>query len=60
MKNKSSNDSWTVLMTFGSAQLWVDKNGRMEMRGGSRADEISAREWISLFFHEAVPQVRRG
>ncbi len=47
-------------MTFGSAQLWVDESGRMEMRGGSRADEISAREWISIFLHEAVPKVRQN
>jgi len=59
MKKLSSMNSWTVLMTFGSAQLLMDQKGRMEMRGGSRTDEIAAREWISLFMHEAVPLVRR-
>ncbi len=59
MKILPSMDSWTVVATFGSAQLLVDTRGRMEMWGGSRRDEISAREWISLFMHEAVPRVRR-
>jgi hypothetical protein len=57
MKILPSINSWTVLMTFGSTQLVIDQNGRMEMRGGSRSDQISAREWISLFMHEAVPRV---
>jgi hypothetical protein len=58
MKILSAMNSWTVLMTFGSAQLLSDQTGRMELRGGSREDQISAIEWISLFMHEAVPRVK--
>lgn len=44
-------------MTFGSARLLSDQRGRLELRGGSREDRISAIEWISLFMHEAVPRL---
>jgi hypothetical protein len=53
-------NSWTVLMTFGSAQLVSDQKGRTELRGGSREDQISAIEWMSLFMHEAVPRLKPG
>jgi hypothetical protein len=57
MKILTSMNSWTVLATFGSAQLVINQRGETELRGGSRADQISAREWISLFLHEAVPRI---
>ena len=60
MKILPSMDSWTVVATFGLARLVVNQNGKMELQGGSKADFISAREWISLFMHEAVPRVRRN
>ncbi|MCX8155193.1 MAG: hypothetical protein N3J91_01870 [Verrucomicrobiae bacterium] len=44
-----------VLARFGQAELVVTSGGRMELRGGSAADVAEAREWISLFMHEAVP-----
>lgn len=47
-------------MTFGSAQLVSDQKGRTELRGGSREDQISAIEWMSLFMHEAVPRLKPG
>jgi hypothetical protein len=53
-------DSWTVVATFGSARLVVNQKGKMEIQGGSRTDFIAAREWISLFMHEAVPRIRRN
>jgi hypothetical protein len=31
-------------------------NGTWQLQGGSEEDRLSAREWISLFLHEAVPQ----
>jgi hypothetical protein len=60
MKILPQINSWTVVTTFGSAQLIVDQNGRMELRGGSNLDRVAAREWISLFMHEAVPRVREN
>lgn len=44
-----------VIARFGQAELVVTASGRMELRGGSAADVAEAREWISLFMHEAVP-----
>jgi hypothetical protein len=60
MKILPSMNSWTVVAAFGSARLMVDQKGRVELRGGSKSDYISAREWISLFMHEAVPHLRRN
>lgn len=44
------------LTAFGRTRLMLTPEGRLEVRGGSRADQIPMREWISLFMHEAVPQ----
>jgi len=60
MKLLSSTDTWKVVTTFGSARLWVSREGKVEMRGGTKADLVSAREWISIFMHEAVPQIRQN
>ena len=53
-------NSWKVLVQFGSAQLIENQNGKITLRGGSKSDQIAAREWISLFLHEAVPQVEKN
>ena len=29
-------------------------DGRVELKDGSKEDRLAAREWISLFWHEAV------
>ncbi len=39
---------------FGQAKLVRRLDSRFELRGGSKEDRITAREWISLFLHEAV------
>ncbi|MEP6664321.1 MAG: hypothetical protein ABJC04_11730 [Verrucomicrobiota bacterium] len=54
MKILPSIESWRVLTTFGTAELLVDAKGRLRLRGGRRGDETAAREWISLFMHEAI------
>jgi len=46
-----------VIATFGQAQLVAASKGRLELRGGSPADRLAAREWISLFMHEAAPRL---
>jgi hypothetical protein len=46
-----------VLAVFGEARLVKLFCGRLELRGGSAADCIAAKEWISLFMHEAVPRI---
>lgn len=44
-----------LIASFGEAQLVRKANGRYEIRGGSAADHQRAKEWISLFLHEACP-----
>jgi hypothetical protein len=51
---------WNLIARFGQAKLVSRADGRVELRGGSNADRTEAREWISLFMHDAVPQVVRG
>jgi hypothetical protein len=43
-----------VITTFGHAQLVRLANGSTELRGGKAHDRTTAKEWISLFMHEAV------
>ncbi len=43
-----------TIATFGGAKLVKTLNGKHELRGGSPRDRAQAREWISLFLHNAV------
>jgi hypothetical protein len=43
-----------VIARFGKAALIKQPNGSWQLNGGSAEDRLSAREWISLFQHEAV------
>lgn len=43
-----------VVAHFGSARLIKRLDCKFELRGGSREDHTAAKEWISLFMHEAV------
>jgi hypothetical protein len=43
-----------VIARFGKAVLIKQPNGAWQLKGGSEEDRFSAREWISLFMHEAV------
>ena len=43
-----------VIAYFGQARLVKRLDARFELRGGSREDHSAAKEWISLFLHEAV------
>ncbi len=47
-------DEGEVVASWGQARLLRFLDGRLELRGGSRDDRVAAREWISLFWHEAV------
>jgi hypothetical protein len=51
-----SNDNGKLIARFGTAALIEKRRGCWLLRGGSRSDKIEAREWISLFMHEAVVQ----
>ena len=47
-------DEGEVVASWGQARLLRYLDGKLELRGGSKADRVAAREWISLFWHEAV------
>ena len=47
-------DEGEVVAAWGQAQLIKYLDGKVELRGGSDQDRAEAREWISLFWHEAV------
>ena len=49
--------SCNLIATFGHAKLVSGADGRVELRGGSASDRTEAREWISLFMHNAVARV---
>ncbi len=43
-----------VIARFGMAELVRTPDCGYELHGGSDEDRAEAREWVSLFFHEAV------
>ena len=62
MKNRirqylGSKMEWTIT-TFGGAKLVSTRDGSVELRGAKAHERTAAKEWISLFMHEAVPRFR--
>ena len=47
-------DEGEVVARWGQAKLIKYLNGKVELRGGSQQERAEAREWVSLFWHEAV------
>jgi CheY-like chemotaxis protein len=47
-------DEGKVVASFGEAELIRHRNGHWELSGGSPADHTAAREWSSLFQHDAT------
>jgi len=47
-------DEGEVIATWGGAKLVKHWDGKLELKGGSKEDWAEAREWLSLFWHEAV------
>jgi len=47
-------DEVETIAIFGQAMLVRTRDFKYELRGGSAEDHTEAKEWISLFFHEAV------
>ena len=43
-----------IVARFGTAKLVEEPRGRFQLVGGSAEDRLAAREWASLFLHEAV------
>lgn len=51
---------WNLVARFGRAKLLSRADGRVELHGGTASDHTEAREWISLFMHDAVPRIVPG
>jgi hypothetical protein len=47
-------DEGELIASWGEARLIKYLDGHVELRGGSNQDRAEAREWISMFWHEAV------
>ena len=43
-----------LIASWGEARLIKYLDGKTELKGGSDQDRAEAREWMSLFWHEAV------
>jgi hypothetical protein len=56
MKNQKTQErsKETIIARFGQAALVKNKEGHFALRGGSKSDHIEARDWASMFLHEAV------
>ena len=54
LHNWHGRDEGELLATFGDARLVKYLDGKIELCGGADADRAAAREWCSLFLHEAV------
>ena len=49
-----TRDDDETLAHFGAARLVKKLDGKIELRGGSQDDRRAAREWCSMFLHEAA------
>jgi hypothetical protein len=58
--NRSPRWGTQLIACFGRARLIERVDGRAELRGASVDEETQAKEWISLFRHEAVLHVVRA
>ena len=47
-------DEGELIASWGEARLINYLDGKLVLKGGSKADRIAAREWISLFLNNAV------
>ena len=48
---------WNLVARFGQAKLVSRADGHVELRGGTSSDHTEAKEWISLFMHNAVLRI---
>jgi len=48
------SDEAEVISFFGEAKLVRLADCKFELRGGTELERAEAREWISMFMHEAV------
>ena len=46
-------DEGDLIALFGNARLVKRLNGKFELLGGTETDRAEAREWCSMFLHDA-------
>jgi hypothetical protein len=49
-----------VIAEFGNSKLVKTEDGQLRLRGGTARDYLAAKEWVSLFFPEAVIAIPLG
>jgi hypothetical protein len=54
IENSTCMERGDSVAQFGNASLILQSDGKYRLDGGSRDDHAEAREWASLFLHEAV------
>lgn len=52
--DRLEQDEGEIVASFGAAELIRHHDGRWELRGGSPGDRAEAREWCSVFQHDAT------
>jgi hypothetical protein len=59
LKNRFWTRDWVVqeIARFGAAKLVRLVSGRLRVQGGTRWERLEAKEWASLFCHEAIVEV---
>jgi hypothetical protein len=51
-------DEGELIASWGEARLIKFLDGKLVLKGGSKADRIEARDWISMFLNDAVVRER--
>ncbi len=49
-----TRDEGETIAVFGNARLVKKLDGKIELLGGTQDDRRAAREWCSMFMHEAA------
>lgn len=52
--NYELKDEGEVIASWGGAKLIKRLDGKLELKGGSKEEHGEAKEWLSLFWHEAL------
>jgi hypothetical protein len=52
--NYEIKDEGEVIASWGEAKLIQRLDGKLELKGGSKEEHGEAKEWLSLFWHEAL------
>ncbi|HEX4342244.1 MAG TPA: hypothetical protein VH255_02580 [Verrucomicrobiae bacterium] len=54
MINRHESKNTRVIIKFGQAPLVETAENKLELKGASRDEQTEAKEFVSLFMHEAI------